>query len=477
MTGVALLAACTIACVSPLFSAVADTAGLQELFSASPTRTTLALKVNVNTISSVTASAAFQSFDKVIRSGLGSYLDAEPAYRTISMANLVITQPARLSTINPLHVYATSIQRIRPSLQLVQGRWANEQMTNGAFEIMLSTATAQTLGLTIGTTLTLQSGFVTAHTAFPADRRAEVAVRLVGTFANLISSAPVLHGETFQPVMDYTGTSYVFLMSDTAFLQACDQVAARENSPIVSSAETGNPFRLNWYYHLRADQLQFGQTNTLTSRLANVQYRIASSLLNRSGSFPYVRDSTFVNPAPANADILTLLNQYISQVSIVNLPVALLALQTIALLLFFACLLMNQLIDRQMAMSAQLSSRGASPRQVTWSLLAQGASLCVLALVLGTLLGGLLVYKFAALLLPANVLAALAGLFSSPGQILALVAPYLAGTFLVGLLAIGLPCRRASNVNILDCAARPHALAHSHSGCATTWICSRLCSR
>ena len=52
-------------------------------------------------------------------------------------------------------------------------------------------------------------------------------MRVVGIFANPTSDIPALHGETFQPIEDYTGTTYTFLMSDTAFLQACDQIAAR----------------------------------------------------------------------------------------------------------------------------------------------------------------------------------------------------------------------------------------------------------
>lgn len=450
ITGIALLAACALACVPTLFSSIADTAGLQGLLNGTPTRKTLALNVNANSISSATVSATRQSFEKVIRPGMGSYLDPSSPALVIRASKLFITQPTRLNHVNPLQVYATSIQRLRPALHLVQGRWASEQEEHGLLEIMLSSGTAQALHLSVGTSLTVQSGFVTAHTIFPADPRAVVTMRLVGIFADPTTAVPELHGATFGATVDYTGPTYTVLLSDTAFLQACDQIAAREQSTSVSAAQVESRFHLTWYYQLQVAHIQFGQIDDLTTRLTNVQYKVTALPLNGAPGFPYVVDSELLNPAPTNADLLSLLSQYTSQVSIVNLPISLLTLQTIALFLFFACVLFNQLIDRQMAMSAQLSSRGASSRQIIWSLLGQAVVLCILALVLGPLLGILLISKLAYQIVPVNEQTAITGVFSSPGHVLALIVPYLAGTFLVGLLAVGLPCRRASKGTLLE---------------------------
>src|SRR5258708_37360108 len=83
MIGVALFAACTIACILPLFSSLADTADLQGLFSGAPERTIFALNVNANSISSATVPASLQRFENVIRPGLGNYLASAPASLTI----------------------------------------------------------------------------------------------------------------------------------------------------------------------------------------------------------------------------------------------------------------------------------------------------------------------------------------------------------------------------------------------------------
>lgn len=447
LAGVALLAACTLACIPPLFSSVTQTAGLQELLNGSPDRTTFALKTSATSISSAMVPAALQKFDPVVRQGLGPYLDASPTVEVISVAKLVVIQPERLTHLTPLSVYATDLPDLRSALHLVQGRWANEQLTDGAFEIMLSDTTAQALDLTVGSTLTIQSNFTTSFVPTPAS---QFVARLVGIFANPAANVPALHGATLQPVIDYTGPNYTFLMSDKAFLQACDQIAAREGVPVAPSSETGNPFRLVWYYHLRTDQLRYEQIDDLISRLSTVQYKITSSLAGGSSDLPYLLTPEFLNPAPANADLLTLVSQYTSRIALINLPLALLALQIVALLIFFASLLVHQLVDRQMTMSALLNSRGASARQIFWSLNLQTLALCLSALLLAPWLGKLFVYSIAASLLPANEHVALSEISGPPGELLMSVAPYLLGAFLLGWLATSLPCRQATQINMLE---------------------------
>ena len=66
----------------------------------------------------------------------------------------------------------------------------------------------------------------------------------------------------------------------------------------------------------------------------------------------------------------------------------------------------------------------------------------------GTAARHLAVYQLAHRVLPVDEQTALTGLFSSPGQVVGLFAPYLIGTFLVGLLVIGFalphqPCQSA----------------------------------
>ena len=439
MSGVSLCAALAIACIAPLFSTVAANAGLQGLLTSSPARSTMDLTAESGTLSTSIVSQEQQNFDHAVRANFGTYLDPSSS-RVITVQQLVITQPASLKLIDPLNMYATSIQRLKPDLHLVAGNWASENATNGVIDIMLDTSTALALHLTVGASLTLQAGFKTAISPVPVDPRNVLHVRLAGIFATPSSDAPTLFGETFQPQISYIGESYTLLMSDTAFIQICSQLAANEHSTALSASSLLYPFQLNWYYHLHTAQLSFAQINDLTTRLNNT-----SNSVSQLGD-----DAQFFNPAPSGTDILSLLQQYTSSVALVKLPVMLLALLIMALLLFFSCLLANLLVDRQMAMSALLSSRGASRRQLLWSLALQGVGLCVLALLLGPLLGAQAVFALAHRILPANEQVALAQTFASRSQLQMLVAPYVGGALLVGLLALCLPFRRALGVNILE---------------------------
>lgn len=451
LIGLAFLTASTLACAPALFSQIADTAGLQELLNGAPARSTFTLNVNTNSLSSATVAATLQKFEDPIRSGMGLYLDTREPALEIDTSNLTIVQPAKFDHLLPLNVYATPLANLQPVLRLVQGRWASERMVNGVVEFMLSESTARALALTPGTLLSIQSNFTTTHSHYPVDARGELTFRLAGIFSDPTdANASALHGRTFQPVEDYLGLHYTLILPSTAFLQACDLIAAREQSAFVAGSAPGNNFHLNWYYHLRTDHIQPGNLDDLTSRLASVQSRVVALPANQSGSFPYMGDAQFLNPSSGNADILTLISQYMSRIAILNLPLSLLTLQTIALLLFFVLLLFSQLIDRQMNMSAHLSSRGASPAQVRWSLIVQSASLCLLAFALGPLLASLLIYKLGLRILPTAELPVLNGVFSSPGHVLVLVAPYLGGTFLVALLTSSLSCWLASGVNILQ---------------------------
>ncbi len=441
LSSLALLLAFTLSCATPLFFALTTNAGLQDLLTALPSRSSLTLATTSTELSSSLVQQLNQHFEPPIRSNLGVYLDSQTSL-VISIQLIQITAPNSLQKVNPLNLYATSIAHIKPDIHLLAGRWANDNMVNGEVEIMLPFATAQKLGLSIGETLTLQGGFRTQQSPPVVDPRNVLHARLVGTFATPDANAPALYGETFLPQPGDAGPVYTFLLSNTAFLQAIDAMATSEGSATVSTSPLiSNVFALNWYYHLRTNKILLGQVDDLTTRLANAQYRI--NLLQLSAQF--------YNPAAAQADILSLLQQYASRVAVIRVPVLLLALQTVALLLFFASVLINLVIERQLKMSAILSSRGANGSQLLWSLTSQGVILWLLCGIAGTVLGLLTFFGLADTLLPpASAQSTLTLLGTSPGQLSSIVAPYLVVVALLALLAICLPFRRTGNTNVLD---------------------------
>jgi putative ABC transport system permease protein len=84
MTALGLIAAVTIACTSPLYSAIAMTAQVRDTFSANPASENLLIQSNAEQISAARLQAATQFRDHAIQSKLGSYFGS---------ASLWISQP------------------------------------------------------------------------------------------------------------------------------------------------------------------------------------------------------------------------------------------------------------------------------------------------------------------------------------------------------------------------------------------------
>jgi hypothetical protein len=453
LAGLALVAATMVACIFPLFSVVSTTASLQGILNATPLRSDLTLAANTQGLSTAVVNSVYQRFNPLVRQPFGTYLDGNQPPLVIQLPNVGVNQPAALRATN-LTMYATSIQRLEPDLKLVQGNWPSN--TPGTFEIMMTSETASALHLSVGAKLTLAGSFTTQPADMesgPLDSSIVLNARLAGIFEVATQNAPSVFGEDFQPVAGQAGTTYTILAPDNALLTAADQWATRSHGNAFFSRE---PFQLTWYYHLHTAQLQMSQLGDLTTRLNALQTTIAQRPNDKQGNFgglpvfPYVLFSQFYNPLPQNEDILSLLQQYQSRVSLVSVSLLVLALQIILLLFFFVCLLLAMLIDRQLAMNALLSTRGASRQQVFWSLLVQGFGLCLLALVLGPVTAVMLVVNIGHHVLPGPEQQAIALSMGNTSQIIALIAPYVVATIIAGALAMGLLLRQAVGGSILD---------------------------
>lgn len=453
LAGLALLAAVMVACVTPLFAGVATTASLQGIFNAAPLRSEFALATNGQGLSTAAVNKTSQRFDSLLRPPFGNYLDSGQAPLVIQLSNMSVNQSAALRT-SSFTLYSTSLQRLQPDLKLVAGNWPSN--APGTLEVMMTSETASALHLAVGAELHLAGSFTTNPKDMktgPVDPSIVLNARLAGTFEVATQNAPGLFGANFQPVVNQIGASYTILVPANTLLATADQWASHGHTDALFSQQ---PFQLTWYYHLHTASLQMSQLDDLTTRLDAVQQSVSQALNNQQSdiyslpTFPYALSAQFYNPLPQNQDILSLLQQYKSRVALVSIPITVLAIQVMLLLFFFACLLLNMLVDQQMAINALLSTRGASHRQVFWSLLTQGLVLCLLALLLGPVLAVTLVVTIARHVLPAAEQGAIALSIGQGGQILALVAPYVAATAVVSIVAMCLILRRAVGGTILE---------------------------
>ena len=108
--------------------------------------------------------------------------------------------------------------------------------------------------------------------------------------------------------------------------------------------------------------------------------------LQMAPPIPILFKSISYNPIAGSYDISNTLDQFSNRAAIVTIPIAVITLLAFALILFFASLIANLLVDQQAETIAILRSRGASISQIFGSLLMQSIALGVIALIIGPIL-------------------------------------------------------------------------------------------
>jgi ABC-type antimicrobial peptide transport system permease subunit len=458
MVGVGITAAVTIVCAVPLFTSLAEVTNLHDMLTVSPSTSELTLSLTTQGLSSGVEKSALQMFDPLMRNALGSYL-ARPAQLSIQTTGLHILAPAALQKSTPLNLYAASLDELKPYLALVQGNWPQDDVSDGVIDGMLTVADAQALHVSVGSLLTVQGDFFMERADILGgtnpDPRTEMRVRIAGLFEVQPQGTQYLHGETFQPVVNDEGTFYTLLMPTQSLLSSLDRTAQRSGIDAIFSPLT---FQFNLYYELSVAQLQTSQVDDLVTHLTGLQagvarvfkqYQAQQNAAEGTFTSPYLNQVSLYNPAPNSFEITTLLEQYSSRIALERFPPAILALLIMALIVFFIGLIVTLLVERQGETNAMLSSRGASSRQIFWSLLFQGILLCALALILGPLLAVLIVSVLATHTLSGSVRDALTLVLGQPAQLLLEIGAYILGTSLLALLTMGFLLRRATSMDVL----------------------------
>ena len=442
------VSAMIIACVVPLFTEVATSSGLQAILQSDPSRSDITLNVSTQGLSSDVVRSVQQQVAPLAAQKLGSYQQGAP-FMAIQEGGMLGVAPASLVHAGYFNLYATPLDRLKPSLRLVDGRWPASDAND--LEIVLTPQAAQALHLTLGEPLVIQGDFSTSNAPGDSiDLRTALQARLVGLFETQPSVPLALRGQNFQPTLSGITTIYTLLTDSNALLQAVDRMATHFHTNAIYSYLS---FQLTWDYVLKTKDLQAEQVADLTNRLFTLQTDTgnygSNQLSGGTPGFPYITQMTVYSPQPGSFRLLDLLQQYASRVSLVSIPVTILAVQIIALLLFFVSILVNMLLDRQMAASALLSSRGASNRQIFWSLFLQGLALCLAGIVIGPLASVLIVSLLVSHILPAESLRLAQEALSQPRQVFTTIGLTAGGTLLAALLTIGLVVRYSSGLNML----------------------------
>src|SRR6185437_4509590 len=112
---------------------------------------------------------------------------------------------------------------------------------------------------------------------------------------------------------------------------------------------------LFWYYQLDVAQIKMADIDDLISRLDTSQIQLAQHFNNTE----FLTATQLFGPVVESFGSPSTIENYRDRVSVVQVPVDIIALQVFCLVLFFVSMMSDLLIERQAEVIALLRSRGA----------------------------------------------------------------------------------------------------------------------
>jgi ABC-type antimicrobial peptide transport system permease subunit len=390
VTGIGILAAVVIVCAVPLLSQVALTAGLQNVLTATPEDAQMLLSASTNGLSTAIAADDQAQLLRLMHAQLGKYLSSTSQF-TLQTAGMELVPSASLAQGSEMALIGVSMPQAAAHLKLLAGRLPSEAGSD--IELALPQAVASALHVTVGSTLSVSvSVTIQSNSAITAQSSTALPPLHVVGIIQPTDTQTYWHGNTFQPALEGHFPLYYGLMSTANFLQALTQLMQQQggNEAIVSVAPT-----ILWYFSLDASQVNITNLDDLISRLNSLQIQIG----NNFSTDPYLNTAVLSGAALEQGDTPGSLQRFSDRSSLVQIPVALLTLQILALILFFVGLTASLFIERQTEAIALLRSRGATHQQVFGSFIIQSIGLGLLALAAGPLLSLVVVRLLASLIL------------------------------------------------------------------------------
>jgi ABC-type antimicrobial peptide transport system permease subunit len=450
--GIGFIAAVTIVCSVPLFSTVATTASLNETLNASADTSTMTLETTTQGFSSKIYSDVQKQLDPMIQQYIGTYLD-HPTPSFIRSAGFTLGSAASSHAKDDMQLIGVSMNQASSHLTLVQGQLPQPTAHQGVIDGILTPATARILHLTVGSVITLRGDFFTnpANMFGGASPSGTISVHIVGLFDISPVNTSFWHGEDFLPIQGQQVNSISLLVPSVAYLSALDRIASVAHQNTVFSPQT---FTINWYYHLDTANITLGEVDALSNRLSQLRTSIANkygslTTATDSPSYPYIVQVNLYNPIAGSYDISNTLDQFRNRAAIVTIPIAVITLLAFALILFFASLIANLLVDQQAETIAILRSRGASISQIFGSLLVQSIALGVIALIIGPILALIFVSLISQHVLGSTEQAAISLVTGQPLLEMVSVAFYALATVFVVVAAMAFMLWLAARKNAL----------------------------
>ncbi len=376
LAGIGIIAAVALVCTVPVYSEVAQTAGLRGMLTATPQSAEMTLQANSNLLSPPIVAENYKNLNRVMQQQLGTYLQPTPPSFFMLTPYLNIAAPASDKEYS-ISFYGASMPGAARHITLARGRLPAP--TSAHLEIAITQQTATFLKIDVGSMLTADFSFL----AVSHPLIVPVPVQVVGIIASNPND-PFWHGEDFDSKPGPRGeppSIYNALMSNDTFLAQMQQIAASQGFPDGITFMPDEEPTLYWYYRLNVAAIGVTQLDDLIERVQTAQAQIANDTGNSDVSSPQLSGAVFDTAQGPGT-----LERFKSRLSVVNIPVTLLLLQVVGLILFFVGVMTSLLVERQAEVITLLRSRGASRRQVFGAFVTQSVWLALAALLVGPLL-------------------------------------------------------------------------------------------
>src|SRR5579875_839791 len=392
--GVGMLLAVTLVCAIPLYVQVSLSAGLRHTLAENPQNEYLTISAQSSLFSSDELQSVQLQLTQIVRSELGATTTGSPA---LSVQVPAITVTSTSFSTAMMQLVGTDTRQAARHVRLLRGRLPAPTSGN-TIEFAAVAQGQKDLNLQLNKTFALPFGL--EQSGQPITNHIDL--RLVGIIAPTDGSDIFWHGETFEPGVYLTQENLPVLVSNSELINVLDDLSSTAQQ-FYPPARFVVPVSIYWYYAFDFSHLDINHLSDLTSSLTQV----LTTISNNPQVPPYIVGTTSLGP-------LSILQSYTDRVTVIKLPISCLAYLIAGLVLFFALLMTDVLVERQMEAITLLRSRGASARQIFGSLFGQGVGLGLLVLLAGPLLAILLVIGLANFTMTAGSLQALNLLTDGP---------------------------------------------------------------
>ncbi len=458
VTGLGMIAAVMLVCAVPLYSQIATTAGLHNVFSTTSESSILRIHAAMAGISAPVVQEVRKRIEPIPQSTLTQYLDKGNQF-SIQSQGFQIYSPKPKNAIDPLALLGYDLDQATPHIRLLNGRLPLAQSTE--LETIITSQTAQDLNVSVGSVISLK---FQAFTLAKSDNTTQISIdgqlpiHVVGIYAPVIANDDFWHGVALDPIVQQQQqntspvTSYTALVSNQALMAATVNTIPTAQKGVANGIVFSSFVSdLYWYYHLNASKFTTQNEDDLQNSLATMQGRLAANYgqIETSPNYPYIQSADVSGPVLSTYEGPGTLERFRNRVNVALIPVTILMIEVVALILFFTSMMAELLVERQAGAIATLRSRGASRRQIFGSFVTQSLGLGLLALLVGPLLALFTVYLLVLGILGATGQSALNTTFSDTQGVVLLLATYAIIAVVVAIVAMSIATYRAVGIDVL----------------------------